>query len=282
MRFMKPKRMLVGWIFALGFALASAVSLAQEEAAQTAYQPTPGQPGKDVIWLPTEEALVEMMLDVARVRPDDFVIDLGSGDGRTVIASAKRGARARGIEYNPDMVELSKRNAKSAGVGERVEIINGDIFESDFAQATVITMFLLTEINLKLRPKLLDLRPGTRIVSNTFAMGAWIADQIVVAENNCQHYCVAHYWVVPAKIAGRWQSERGEFEFKQSFQMISGTIKTERGVIEIDDGRLEGVRLSFTAGETKYIAYVKGDHLEGIAHDQNGSVDWRATALDSR
>ena len=279
---MRPNRLLVTWIFTLVVVIVSTAALAQDRPAGDEYQPTVGQAGKDVIWVPTEQALVEMMLDVARVRPDDFVIDLGAGDGRTVIAAAKRGARARGIEYNPDMVELSTRNAKSAGVGERVEFINGDIFESDFSQATVITMFLLTEINLKLRPKLLDLRPGTRIVSNTFAMGAWIADQIVVADKNCEHYCVAHYWVVPAKIAGRWQSERGEFEFKQSFQMISGSIKTERGVIEIDDGRLEGVRLSFTAGDTKYIAYLKGDRIEGIAHDQNGSVDWRATALDSR
>ena len=279
---MRPNRTLVSGILILAVVVVGTAALPQDRPAADDYQPTLGQSGKDIIWVPTAQALVERMLDVARVGPNDFVIDLGSGDGRMVIAAAKRGARARGIEYNPDMVALSKRNAAKEGVGERAEFVNGDIVESDFSQATVIMMFLYTEINLKLRPKLLDLRPGTRIVSNTFAMGGWIADQIVVAENNCDHYCVAHYWVVPAKIAGRWQSERGEFDFKQSFQMISGTIKTERGVIEIEDGRLEGVRLSFTAGDTKYLAYVNGDRLEGIAHDQNGSVDWRATALDSR
>jgi SAM-dependent methyltransferase len=225
--------------------------------------------------------MVETMLNVAAVRPGDFVIDLGSGDGRLVIAAAKRGARARGIEYNRELVELSKHNASRAGVGDSSEFLNGDIFESDFSQATVITMFLLTELNLKLRPKLLDLKPGTRIVSNTFTMGAWIADQIVVAEGNCQH-CVAHFWVVPAKIAGRWQSNRGEFEFKQSFQMISGTIKSDKGTVEITDGRLDGVRLSFTAGDTQYLAYVSGNRIEGIAHGSAGSVDWSATALVAR
>ena len=209
---MRPNRSLVSGILILAVVVGTA-ALPQDRPAADDYQPTLGQSGKDIIWVPTAQALVERMLDVARVGPNDFVIDLGSGDGRMVIAAAKRGARARGIEYNPDMVALSKRNAAKEGVGERAEFVNGDIFESDFSQATVIMMFLYTEINLKLRPKLLDLRPGTRIVSNTFAMGGWIADQIVVAENNCDHYCVAHYWVVPAKIAGPWQSDAIVLDF---------------------------------------------------------------------
>ena len=278
---MKTQGRQAKWIFALIFAFAAASGPAQE-SGNSNYEPIVGQAGKDVIWVPTEHTLVDKMLDVAGVRPNDFVIDLGSGDGRTVIAAARRGARARGIEYNPEMAELSKRNAQLSGVAERTEFVNGDIFESDFSQATVITMFLLTEINLKLRPKLLDLRPGTRIISNTFGMGGWSADQIVVAEENCQHYCVAHYWVVPAKIAGRWQSSRGELDIKQSFQIISGTIKDENGVLDIINGKLDGARLSFTAGDTQFLGYVNANRIEGIAHSPSGSVDWTASALASK
>ena len=173
---MRSTRRLSSWILAAWLALSGAVAFAQAPTDATEYQPQVGQPGKDVIWVPTSQALIDKMLDVARVRPNDFVIDLGSGDGRTVITAAKRGAQALGIEYNPDMVALSKRNANNEGVSERAQFVKADIFESDLSNATVITMFLLTEINLKLRPKLLDLKPGTRIVSNTFTMGAWSAD----------------------------------------------------------------------------------------------------------
>ena len=141
------------------------------------YQPEVGQDGKDVIWVPTPQALVDKMLDMAKVTPKDYVIDLGSGDGRTVITAAKRGSKALGIEYNPDMVELSKRNAAKEGVSDKATFVKADLFESDFSQAQVITMFLLSSINLKLRPKILDLKPGTRIVSNTFDMGDWKPDQ---------------------------------------------------------------------------------------------------------
>ena len=214
------------WLLAIGFALSASVALAQDQPAENEYQPRVGQAGKDVIWVPTAQTLIDKMLDIARVTPNDYVIDLGSGDGRTVISSAKRGAKALGIEYNPDMVELSKRNAAKEGVSERTSFIKADIYESDFADATVITMFLLDEINLKLRPKILDLKPGTRIVSNTFTMGAWLADQIVTADSDCEHYCVAHFWIVPAKVEGRWRLARGEINLTQSFQMVTGTLKT--------------------------------------------------------
>ncbi len=143
----------------------------------TDYQPSVGQEGKDVIWVPTPQALVDKMLDMAKVTPKDYVIDLGSGDGRTVITAAKRGSKALGIEYNPDMVELSKRNAAKEGVSDKASFMKADLFESDFSQAQVITMFLLSSINMKLRPKILDLKPGTRIVSNTFDMGEWKPDE---------------------------------------------------------------------------------------------------------
>src|SRR6476620_7488356 len=141
------------------------------------FQPEVGQDGKDVIWVPTPQALVDKMLDMAKVTPKDYVIDLGSGDGRTVITAAKRGSKTLGIEYNPDMVELSKRNAAKEGVSDKASFMKADLFESDFSQAQVITMFLLSSINIKLRPKILDLKPGTRIVSNTFDMGDWSADE---------------------------------------------------------------------------------------------------------
>jgi len=170
---------------------------------QQAYTPTPFQEGKDVVWVPTPQALVDKLLDLARVTRDDFVMDLGSGDGRTVITAAKRGARAVGVEYNPDLVELSKRNAEKEGVGERAVFIKADLYETDFSQATVITMFLLPDINLKLRPKILDLKPGTRIVSNTFTMGEWKEDERAELSQDagCNvSWCTALLWIVPRPI----------------------------------------------------------------------------------
>src|ERR1035437_4071326 len=164
--------------FAFPFVLSSYLVLSAAAAmAQTSTsEPQVFQPGKDVVWVPTSQVLVDRMLDMAKVTPHDVVIDLGSGDGRTVITAAKRGARALGIEYNPDMVELSKRNAAKEGVNGKANFIKADIFESDFSQATVITMYLLPQLNIKLRPKILDLKPGTRIVSHAFTMEAWTAD----------------------------------------------------------------------------------------------------------
>src|ERR671914_212579 len=164
-------------LLVLFLSLTVSTACVQAQAAKQEYEPQVGQEGKDVIWVPTSQALVDKMLDMAKVTPKDYVIDLGSGDGRTVITAAKRGAKALGIEYNPDMVELSKRNAAKAGVSDKANFAKADLFESDFSKATVITMFLLPDINLKLRPKLLNLRPGTRIVSNSFTMGDWKPDE---------------------------------------------------------------------------------------------------------
>ena len=177
----------------------SSATLADFAQAQPAkeYEPQVGQEGKDVVWVPTPQALVDKMLDMAKVTAADTVIDLGSGDGRTVITAAKRGARALGIEYNPDMVELSKRNAEKAGVAGKANFMKADLFESDFSQATVITMYLLPTINLKLRPKLLrDLKPGTRIVSHSFDMGDWKPEKR--SDLNGE---TIYYWVIPARKA---------------------------------------------------------------------------------
>src|SRR5918996_72513 len=205
----------------------------QTQPAKNEYQPQVGQDGKDVVWVPTPQELVEKMLDMGKVTPNDYVIDLGSGDGRTVITAAKRGARALGIEYNPDMVELSKRNAAKEGVGDKAQFMKADLFESDFSHATVITMFLLSSINMKLRPKILNLKPGTRIVSNSFDMEQWKPDETATAEG-CSNWCTAYLWIVPAKANGTWKLPNGELTLKQTFQMISGTLKSGNVIAPIN------------------------------------------------
>jgi SAM-dependent methyltransferase len=245
-------------------------------AAQPAkeYQPQVGQEGKDVIWVPTPQALVDKMLDMAKLTPKDYVIDLGSGDGRTVITAAKRGAKALGIEYNPDMVELSKRNAANEGVSSRASFTKADLFESDFSQATVITMFLLPDINLKLRPKILNLKPGTRIVSNSFTMGDWAADETVNVKDNCASYCTAYLWIVPAKVEGTWEMPQGELTLKQTYQMLAGTLKSGNAVAPIANGKLNGDEITFTAGGTEYSGRVVGKTIEGTS---KGNGNWKAT-----
>jgi SAM-dependent methyltransferase len=247
---------------------------AQAQPAKQEYEPRVGQEGKDVIWVPTPQALVDKMLDMAKVTPKDYVIDLGSGDGRTVITAAKRGTKALGIEYNPDMVELSKRNAAKAGVSDKANFAKADLFESDFSQATVITMFLLPDINLRLRPKILDLRPGTRIVSNSFTMGEWKADDTATVSDGCASYCTAYLWIVPAKVQGTWQIPQGELALKQEFQMISGTLKNGSNVIQIANGKLNGEQISFNAGGSLYTGRVNGNAMEG---NISSGGNWKAT-----
>ena len=212
------------------------------------------------------------MLDMAKVTPKDYVIDLGSGDGRTVITAAKRGSKALGIEYNPDMVELSKKAAAKEGVSDKASFVKADLFESDFSQAQVITMFLLSSINLKLRPKILDLKPGTRIASNTFDMGDWKPDE-TASLPGCNSWCTAHLWIVPAKVAGTWTLAQGELTLKQTFQNITGTLKSG-GVETPVNGKLNGEQISFTAGTTEYNGRVAGNSIEGMV--KNGAK-WTAT-----
>jgi SAM-dependent methyltransferase len=212
--------------------------------------------------VPTPQALVDKMLDMAKVTPNDFVIDLGSGDGRTVITAAKRGTRALGIEYNPDMVELSKRNAEQAGVTGRAEFMKADLFETDFSKATVITMFLLPDINLKLRPKILGLKPGTRVVSNTFTMGEWQADQTATVSEGCDgSWCTALLWIVPARVGGTWKVPQGELTLKQQFQMLTGTLRTEGKTLALE-GKVRGDEVAFKAGGRDYRGKVNGKSLE--------------------
>jgi len=260
--------------FAYSFGAALSILLAAALAhAQPAkeFQPEVGQAGKDVVWVPTPQALVDKMLDMAKVTPKDYVIDLGSGDGRTVITAAKRGSKALGIEYNPEMVELSKRNAAKEGVSDKASFMKADLFETDFSQAQVITMFLLPSINIKLRPKILNLKPGTRIVSNTFDMEDWKPDEDATVEN-CTNWCTAHLWIVPAKVEGTWKTGQGDLTIKQSFQNITGTLKNGSAVTPIN-GKLHGSQITFTSGSTQYTGNVNGNSIDGTA----GGAKWTAT-----
>jgi len=247
--------------------LAASCALAQaQQAPAGTYEPEVFQPGKDVVWVPTPQVLVDKMLDMAKVTKDDYVMDLGSGDGRTVITAAKRGATALGVEYNPDMVELSRRAAAKEGVSARASFIKADLFETDFSKATVITMFLLPQINLKLRPKILALRPGTRIVANSFDMGAWQADETAVLNttDGCMpSYCTALLWIVPARAAGTHRLPQGELVLRQDFQMLSGTM-TANGRSHDVAGKLSGENLSFVAGGVQYRGKMNGRNLELI------------------
>ncbi len=242
------------------------------QTTQKPYEPTVGQEGKDVVWVPTPQTLVDKMLDIAKVTPNDFLMDLGSGDGRTVITAAKRGTRAMGIEYNPDMVELSTRNAAEAGVSDKATFVKADLFETDFSKATVITMFLLPTINMKLRPTLLNLKPGTRIVSNTFTMEDWQADETVTVNDDCSSWCTALLWIVPAKLEGTWQMPQGELKLTQQFQMLSGSL----GSTPIKEGKVRGNEVIFTAGNVKYAGRFDGTVIRGSLPGTNGS-SWTAT-----
>ena len=249
-------------------------SLAATATAQNAtYEPTPGQAGKDVVWVPTPQELVEKMLDMAKVTPQDIVIDLGSGDGRNVIAAAKRGARAYGFEFNPDMVALSRRKAQEAGVADKATFIEGDMFEADISKATVLALFLLPSNLDKLAPKFLALRPGTRMVNNTFQVTGWEADASETIEGSCTSWCTSHLNIIPAKAAGTWRLGNNDLTLTQEFQIVTGTL----GSAAISAGRLNGEQISFTVGETQYRGKVSGDRMEGTATTKGQTQSWTAT-----
>ncbi len=276
---MAPSRFLRQSVLILCLSMIAAGLFAQA-AVSADFQPQEGQAGKDVIWLPTCQELVDKMLDMAKVTPQDYVVDLGSGDGRTVISAAKRGARALGIEYNPDMVEFSKENAAREGVSEKAKFIQADLFESDFSQATVITMFLMPHINLMLRPKILDFKPGTRVVSNSFTMEDWTPDRTETVNNeDCANYNTALLWIVPAKVEGIWKLPQGELTLKQSFQMVTGTYKSGSRAVPVTNGKLEGDVINFSAGGVKYSGRVEGNTMQGTFESGGKSGKWNATRV---
>jgi hypothetical protein len=263
-------------VAAAALAAAAALGAPGALAQNKDFTPQVGQAGKDVIWVPTPEELVERMLRMAQAGPNDFVIDLGSGDGRTVIAAAKKfGARAMGIEYNPDMVELSNRNAQKEGVASRVKFMKADIFESDFSQATIITMYLLPGLNLKLRPKLLDMKPGTRIASHQFTMDDWQPDETSNLDGRR-----AYFWVIPAKVQGTWRLQSGadsyEMTLEQKYQMLEGSsVKLGNVGAGLRETRLVGDRIAFSfvdnAGVRRdFSGRVSGNSMEGTVKVENG------------
>jgi SAM-dependent methyltransferase len=261
----------------LAIALSAGVCAAQDPVKKP-IEPSVGQPGKDVVWVPTSHSLVQKMLDIAGVTAQDEVIDLGSGDGRTVIAAAKRGARARGIEYNPEMVELSIANARAEGVSDKATFVKADLFETDLSKATVITMFLLTDINLRLRPTLLTLKPGTRLVSNTFTMGEWEADATASAGEDCTSWCTALLWIVPARVEGTWTlADLSTLTLSQSFQMVSGTLAKGTATTAIESGRLRGDEIRFAVGSSEYTGRVNGDSITGSVKTGDKTTHWSAT-----
>ncbi len=253
-----------------------AAMIAAAPAAAQKFEPQVGQAGKDVIWVPTPDEVVDRMLTMAQVTPNDFVMDLGSGDGKIAIAAAKKfGARALGIEYNPDMVKHAQANAQAAGVAGKASFRQADIFATDFSQATVITLYLLPALNMKLRPQLLSMRPGTRVVSHSFTMEDWEADEISSMDGRR-----AYFWLVPANVMGSWTLDTGrdkvDISLEQTFQKINGTVTLGPVHGGLRDPRLRGPNISFayvdaTGVRRDFTGRVNGARMEGSFRDEKGA-----------
>jgi SAM-dependent methyltransferase len=264
------ERVCAAWF---AFAIAAA---AAAQAPEASYEPRMGQPGKDVVWIPSPNDMVEKMLDMARVTAQDFVIDLGSGDGRNVIAAAKRGARALGVEYNPDLVELSKRAAAAAGVGDKAQFVQGDMFAADISKATALVLFLIPSNLEKLAPKFLALAPGTRIVSNTYEIGGgWQPDETDRVKL-CGSWCTAHLYVVPANVAGTWRLPSAELTLTQEFQSVAGTYEQSGIRVPVENGVLRGNDIRFTVNGVEYAGQVNGDAMQGVAKGRTNTARWTA------
>lgn len=270
--------------------VASAALILPAAAQDKDYTPYVGQEGKDVIWVPTPQALVDKMLDMAKLTPKDIHYDLGSGDGRTVIAAAKRGATAFGVEFNPEMAKLAERAAAKEGVSDRAKFINGDIFQVDFTKANVVTLYLLPSLNLKLRPTLLRMKPGTRVVSHAFSMDDWQPDQTENVEGR-----TAYLWIVPASVEGTWRwsvasgQKETELTLRQQFQNVEGLIKLDNGKMgQLRNVKLQGDRISFSILEIAgsngsirrdYTGIVSGNTIQGTFKlpGDGAEVKWTAT-----
>jgi len=263
--------------------LAAALFAALPAAAQKPYQPQLGQLGKDVIWVPTPDEVVERMLRMAQVTPNDLVYDLGAGDGKIAIAAAKNfGARAVGIEYDPEMAKYAQDNVEKAGVAGRARIVHGDIFASDFSRATVVTMYLLPQLNIKLRPTILSMRPGTRIVSHSFTMEDWEADEISNVSGRR-----AYFWLVPANVNGGWTLESGghatELSIDQRFQKIEGAVTLAHAKAGLRNASLRGTDIRFAYVDDngvgrEFSGRVAGNRMEGSFRADDGSEGrWSAT-----
>jgi SAM-dependent methyltransferase len=257
--------------------VSASVAVLGAQTAPRQYEPKIGQPGKDVVWVPNPPEMVEKMLDLARVTPKDLVVDLGSGDGRNVIAAARRGARGRGVEFNPDLVEYSKHQAQLAGVADKATFVQGDMYEADFSDATVLALFLLPENLRKLMPKFVELEPGTRIVANTFGLPGWTPESTVRMEDGCRSWCEAMLYIVPAHVQGVWRVGNGTLEFRQEHQAITGTLTDGDRTTPIENGTLRLDEITFTIAGAAYTGRVQGDRIEGNV--TTGDRQMRFTAV---
>lgn len=274
----------------LGLALGAAVLPVHAASTACKFQPSVGQSGKDVVWVPTPDGVVDRMLRMAQVTPEDYVIDLGSGDGKIVIMAAQKfKVRGHGIEYNPDMVDLSRCLAREAGVTDMTRFDRGDIFQSDFSQASVITMYLLETLNLRLRPVLFQkMKPGTRIVSHQFSMAEWQPDETSIVDGKR-----TYFWVIPANAGGSWKLSwsgepgegGGDLTIDQTFQKIEGKVRFQGLDAGLRDARLRGDRISFELMDEQgvlrsYTGRIRGDRIEGTAvGPQNRSVPFTAVRV---
>jgi Methyltransferase domain len=244
------------------------------EQCEKQFAPRIGEPGKDVMWVPTPDELARAMLKAAGTTAADYVVDLGAGDGKIPIAAAKEfGATALGVEYNPELVKLAQCNVLAEGLTDKVKIREADIFATDFSAATVLTLYLLSDLNMRLRPTILKMKPGTRVVSNTFKMGAWSPDQFIESELGNTR---AYMWIVPAQVAGTWEfrEQGGPDHFRismtQHFQEIEGTLLGGVRASSLRNARLRGAEIEFTlvgrgAGSLKFRGAIANDQIDALA-----------------
>jgi hypothetical protein len=256
--------------------VAFAFNASAQQAGKKAYEPVPGQAGKDSVWVPTPIPTLEKMYDLAKLTPKDFVMDLGSGDGRAIIVAAKRGTPGLGIEWNPDLIALSNKLAKEAGVSHLAKFQRGDMFAADLSKATVLGLFMLPEQLRKLTPKFLAMRPGSRITMNGFTIPEWTPDVTEKATGDCGTWCTAHLYIVPARIEGTWRLGKSDLKLAQKFQTFTGTLTTAGKSTPIESGKLNGAEITFTAGGTTYAGRVEGKTMSGEMKG-NASGNWTAT-----
>jgi len=261
------------------FVLLSSIAYAQQPAGQKPFEPVSGQAGKDVVWVPSPPDMVNKLMEMGQVTPNDFVIDLGSGDGRNVIAAAKLGARALGVEYNPDMVALSRKLAQDAGVADKAQFVQADMYEYDISKATVMALFLLPVNMNRLAPKFFNLAPGSRIVANTFGIEGWEPDVRVTLPpaSECESWCEALLWIVPAKVAGTWAMANGSLTLTQEYQAVQGALTTGGQTHTVVTGRLKGDEISFVADGVSYKGKVSGNTITGAVTTPTGDLPWTAT-----
>jgi hypothetical protein len=254
----------------------AAAAEAPAQKGKKPFEPVPGMPGKDSVWVPTPFVTLEKMYDMAKLTPKDFVIDLGSGDGRAIIAAAKRGTPGIGVEWNDDLIAISNKLAQQAGVAHLTKFVKHDMFSYDISKATVMALFMLPDQLAKLTPKFLGLRPGSRIVMNGFTIPGWTPDETGKATGDCGSWCTAHLYIVPAKVEGTWRLGEADLSLSQNFQMLTGTFTADGKPTPITNGRLNGTEIRFDVGETRYTGQVESDSMRGeVTGSATGS--WTAT-----